>query len=312
MLEQQYGIYKLKKILKYFEKQETTDIDLTKEARDFIEKQYQKRTGRNLNLENPTGFNEKLQWMKLYWRDEKASYCANKVSAREYVRRCGLEKYLNPLLAVWKSAEEIDFAGLPDAFMIKAAHASGLNLIVQDKNRLSVDEIRAVFGDILKLEYHRQKGEWVYRREEPALICEALYSNYEKGQLDYKFFCFNGKVRCIQVLTATDTTDLTDDTTAFFCDENLQALPVQCGYAVPTEAPKRPACLEEMKQAAEKLSKGFPFVRVDFCVDNGRPWFGEFTFFPGAGYDRYEPFSFELKMGEWLDLGKAYEQRDKA
>lgn len=303
MLEQQYGIYKLKKILRYFEKQEKVDMNRIEDARSFIEKQFKKRTGRELDLQNPRSFNEKLQWMKLYWREERASYCANKLTARDYVSACGLAEFLHPILAVWRCTDEIDFEGLPDSFIIKATHASGLNLIVQDKNKMSVDEVKNVFRNVLKLKYHELKGEWVYMQEKPSLICEKLYANYDKSQLDYKFFCFDGQIRFIQVLTATDTSDLTDDTDAFFCNADLEVLPVQCGYNSLMEKPVRPECFERMKKAAEKLSKDFPFVRVDFCVDHGQPWFGEFTFFPGAGYDKYEPFEVEMKMGEWLKVG---------
>ena len=35
----------------------------------------------------------------------------------------------------------------------------------------------------------------------------------------------------------------------------------------------------------EKLSSGFPFVRVDFYETNRQLLFGEMTFYPSAGFD---------------------------
>ncbi len=37
--------------------------------------------------------------------------------------------------------------------------------------------------------------------------------------------------------------------------------------------------------AASRLAKGIPHVRVDLYVINGRPYFGEMTFFSDSGFD---------------------------
>lgn len=40
-----------------------------------------------------------------------------------------------------------------------------------------------------------------------------------------------------------------------------------------------------MFRLASEMSKGFPFVRMDFYDVNGKIYFGEYTFFPASGYD---------------------------
>ena len=63
---------------------------------------YKNNFGRALNLENPTEFNEKLQWLKLkrYQNDPLVIQCADKVRVREYVEQCGCGEMLIECLGV--------------------------------------------------------------------------------------------------------------------------------------------------------------------------------------------------------------------
>ena len=63
-----------------------------------------------------------------------------------------------------------------------------------------------------------------------------------------------------------------------------------------------PSVLEEMLNCAKKLAKGFREVRVDFYIINGCLYFGEMTFFSGAGFSRYMPREFEFEMGKKFEL----------
>ena len=46
----------------------------------------------------------------------------------------------------------------------------------------------------------------------------------------------------------------------------------------------RPKTLDHMFELASNLSKGFPFIRVDFYDVGGKIYFGEFTFYPSSGF----------------------------
>ena len=65
-----------------------------------------------------------------------------------------------------------------------------------------------------------------------------------------------------------------------------------------------PKNLEKMRVFCEMLSKHIPFVRVDFYEVNCKVYFGEITFFPAAGMGRFVPEEWDLKFGEWIDLGE--------
>ena len=302
MLEQSLGLKKIEKILKRLSLEESLGVYHGGDREAFLRAQYLQRVGVPPDLKTPHAYNEKLQWLKLHWRDDAAPVCANKLTARDYVTQRGFGHLLHPLLAVWNTAEDIDFSGLPDAFIIKAAHASGFNLIVQDRHTLPLQRLRLAYATVLQIPYHAAKMEWVYEDGPACLICEELLVPDPGVPLDYKFFCFDGVVKAVEVLTVTDTSGTKDDPRSYFCDEMLRPLPASYGYLPQNGNPPEPACFGEMKAAAEALSAGFPHVRVDFCVSQGRPWFGEFTFFPGAGFDPFRPESFGLEMGSWLRL----------
>nr|WP_269724311.1 ATP-grasp fold amidoligase family protein [Sphingomonas sp. PAMC 26605] len=61
--------------------------------------------------------------------------------------------------------------------------------------------------------------------------------------------------------------------------------------------PARPSALTRMTSAAETLGRGFNFVRVDLYDGTKCPLFGEMTFYPGSGLDRFDPVSLDARMG---------------
>ena len=66
-------------------------------------------------------------------------------------------------------------------------------------------------------------------------------------------------------------------------------------------APK-PACFDEMRELAEKLSQGIRCVRMDFYEIGGKVYFGEYTFYDGGGFWPKEPEEWEYKMGNLIRL----------
>ncbi|PWM78594.1 MAG: hypothetical protein DBY32_03690 [Phascolarctobacterium sp.] len=99
--------------------------------------------GYELNLENPKSFNEKLQWLKCYYRDPLMEKCADKVAVRDFVEKVIGAEYLTPVYGIYNSPDEIDFDKLPDKFVLKTNHASGEVIICNDKKKLEINKIKA-------------------------------------------------------------------------------------------------------------------------------------------------------------------------
>lgn len=124
-------------------------------------------------------------------------------------------------------------------------------------------------------------------------------SNGEKGLLDYKFFCFNGRVEFIYVMGERS---IGNKVSVAIYNRDFSRLDVQrIGDSVLTDI-HRPNNFLEMRRIAEILSKDFPHVRVDLYDNNEQINFGELTFYNASGYMKYSPDQFDYIMGELFKL----------
>ena len=99
---------------------------------------------------------------------------------------------------------------------------------------------------------------------------------------DYKFYCFHGQASCVMVCRERSK----GHPRYYYFDRNWKELLLAyTGGELPRELLPKPACLEEMFQIAEQLAQGIPHGRVGLYVINGRPYFGEMTFFSDSGFD---------------------------
>lgn len=253
-----------------------------------------------LNLDDPQTFNEKLNWLKLNHYDEKMLICADKLRVRDYVKSKKAEETLVALLWSGDDPEDIDFDDLPNQFVIKTTHGSGNNIICKDKGSLDLGQVVSCLKKWLKEKYLRCYGEWVYKDNHPKVICEELLGADCDDLPDYKVFCFNGVPKLIEV----DFDRFTDHKRNIYT-RDWEFVDASIGFPnAPERQFKKPELLEEMLSYAEKLSSDFPFARVDFYLVKGRVYFGEITFFHGAGYDKFSSKELEMSMGRWLDLTK--------
>lgn len=125
-------------------------------------KMYEKKLGHSLDLENPKLFTEKLNWLKLFYRDPLMTQCADKYGVRAYVQSCGLESILNPLVGVYEDVNDIDFDSLPNMFVLKGTHGSGWNIICKDKSSLDIKRYKRIMKSWLKQNTYYSGREWVY------------------------------------------------------------------------------------------------------------------------------------------------------
>lgn len=265
---------------------------------EFINKVYLRVTGRNINWNNPQRFTEKLQWLKLFYRNPLIEKCTDKYTARQYIVSCNHPELLNELIGVYDSVNEIDFDTLPQQFVLKVSHGSGWNIICKDKLKLNWSMYKHIINSWLKQNLYIYGREWNYEALSPKIIIEK-YIDSGDGQLtDYKFFCFNGEVGFIQV-----DRDRFDSHKQSYFDIDWNLLPFTTGHASIQET--KPICFEKMVQLAKELSKPFPHVRIDFYNIGNKIYFGEFTYFDGSGFYNFDPDKWDLYWGEKLKLPAA-------
>lgn len=262
---------------------------------------FYKTMKKKLNLKNPITFSEKIQWLKLYDRKEFYTDLVDKYAVRNYISETIGEEYLIPLIGVWDSFEEIDFSQLPNQFVLKCTHDSGGVVICKDKNEFNRIQAREKINKALKHNYYYDWREWPYKNIKPRIICEQLLIDGNCTDLkDYKFMCFNGKVKCILVCSdRSNPSGLKLD----FYDRTWNKLPFRRpNYPNSEKNISKPQNLNKMIELAEYLSNSFSFIRVDFYEINGQIYFGELTFYPNSGFQGFFPEIYDEILGSWLDL----------
>ena len=252
---------------------------------------------KKLDLKNPRTFNEKLQWLKLYDRKPEYTIMVDKYRAKEYVASIIGDEYIIPTLGVWKSFDEIDFDALPNQFVLKCNHGSGDVVICKDKASFDVEAARKKLTAALQQDYYLVSREWPYRDVPRRIIAEEYLEDSETGDArDYKFFCFDGKVRCFKV-------DI-DRTHTNWYQRDGHFVPY--GFAIDSFCPEGsvtlPKDLTAMLSIAEILSRGYSFLRVDMYYINGFIYVGELTLFPCSGLHPFNDMEWDRIMGSWLKL----------
>lgn len=271
----------------------------------YVKIYYEYYTGKKLDLNNPVEFNQKVQWLKVYYQPPILNKLVDKYAVREYVKEKVGEKYLNGLLAVYDKVEEVNFKELPDQFVVKGVHGCHFNLIVSDKSTLKLSKANRLMRKWMGRNYYYRGGlEWAYKDVKPRLVVEEFMEEPGKDVLnDYKFFCFDGKPKFIQI-------DMERGIHNYRCyyDLNWKKLPfyTQKNKFYEGEVEK-PANLTEMIEVAEKLADKFPFVRVDLYSVKGKTIFGEMTFYPTDGRKEFIPEEYNKIIGDYLTLPKRKE-----
>ena len=190
---------------------------------------------------------------------------------------------------------------LPNQFVLKCTHDSGGIVICKDKKSLDFSEAKRKLRKSLKRNYYYMGFEWPYKDVQPRIIAERFMEDSKTKELrDYKFFCFDGKVKALFI--ATERQKKGEDVKFDFFDENFHHLTLKQGHENATFLPEKPTCFDEMKNLASILSKGLPQVRVDFYEVDGRVYFGEMTFFHHGGWTKFDPKEWDYTFGSWLSL----------
>lgn len=247
------------------------------------------------HLKNPKDLNEKILHIKLYRDTSRWPDLVDKYKVREYIKDLGLENILVDLYGVWYTPEEFadSFASLPNSFILKAnnGEGKGTNLVVRDKSKFSVEELMA------------KVKEWLSRKNIGALVAEPQYATikpcviaeqllpFDPGHhslTDYKVWCFEGKPYFVWV--CNDRNEDGNSAHVLTYDKDWNSHPE---YSIFTsdylqgEPIPKPKNLEYMLNVAEKLSAGFPELRVDLYNINGKVYFGELTFTSQGGINSF-------------------------
>ena len=255
---------------------------------------------KRLNLKNPTTFNEKLMWLKLYEDDSLKIKCADKYLVRDYISKLGYSNLLIDVYKVYENVEEIDFKELPNRFAMKCTHGSGFNIICSDKDQLDQANTLFQLNKWIKTDYGLKYFEPHYSKMKPRVIVEKLLEEELEGSVpvEYMIHCFHGEPQVIEV--GIDVGNNKKKYLTFNCD--WEPLPYYKDSLISNEAISKPERIEEMIEISSDLSKAFTYVRVDLYSCQNEIYFGELTFTPGACLEKDFIKGADEQMGKLLDL----------
>ena len=256
--------------------------------------------GKRLDLKHPKTFSEKLQWLKINQRAPFYTSLVDKLAVKQRINHLLGEDYVCPVLGVWDDVEEIDLDSLPDSFVLKTTYSGGNNgvAICKDKKSFDWEAAKAKLKEEAKRTdiYYRYR-EWPYKNVSRKVFAEKYLGD---NLTDYKFYCFDGDADCVLVCTDRQKGKIK----YYFFDKDWQLLPYNAdsknapeGFSLP-----RPEGMGKLFDLAAQLSKGFPFVRVDFFDVEGKIYFAEYTLYPASGLDPKKTAEFEKRAGDKINL----------
>ncbi len=268
---------------------------------DALKDWYFYKTGNILNLANPQSYNEKIQWLKLYDSTPIKTQLADKYLVREWIKERIGEVYLIPLLGVYDKFEEIDFAKLPNQFVIKCNHGSGYNIIVKDKTKLNKKDTRNKINTWLNEDFAFKEGFEMHYSKIPRKIIIEEYISPESSNIEIQSWCFNGKIEFISYESCKTEEK---PSRAIFSPEwepkNFSISPDK--YSKFPKLPEKPTYLEELIKIVTILAKGFKHVRIDFIIVENKLLFREMTFTSGSGLSSFEPSNVSLDIGKLINI----------
>lgn len=271
----------------------------------YLKLVYRFKIGHRLNLKKPKTFTEKIQWLKLYNRRPEYTTMVDKYAVKQYVAALIGADHIIPTLGVWNKVEDIDWDSLPDQFVLKTTHGGGGGGVVICKDKSSFDRKLAI--DKLKLslasDIYLNLREWPYKNVPKRIIAEKFIapggSSATTDLPDYKFFCFNGKVKFFKV----DFGRFMDHHANYYSPAGVLQEFGEKEYLPNSNYPiVLPDNLNEMVSLAERLSQNELFLRVDFYSVNGKIYFGELTFYPASGLGKFTPEEWDERLGDLIVL----------
>lgn len=271
----------------------------------YIRLQYFFRTRKLLNLSKPELYNEKIQWMKLNYKNPLLKQCVDKWSVRQYVTNKGLGHILSKAWGPYDSFDQINEDDAPTQFIAKLTNGSGFNLICTDKSDFDFADAKRKFDAWQTVDFFSARREWAYKDVPNRIMLEELLEDEAGGPpKDIRFYCFHGEPKIIAVdLDSLEDGIKTANYKRHLYDVDWNPIegriqyPTKTGYKIP-----KPQNLDELIGIARQLSIEFPAVRVDLYNSSKGIVFGELTFYHASGYQNITPELFHLRLGSYINL----------
>lgn len=251
------------------------------------------------NFREPSTFNEKINYLKLYATDSSMARYVDKFEVRSYIEEKIGSQYLVPLIAKYDSVEDITWQNLPNRFVLKCSSGSGGNVICKNKVELDIKKEKEKLKYYCNYNYYYVNRERQYKNIKPCIVCEEFISDTDITPDDYKVYCFSGKARLLEF--HIDRFAVKEHLCDYY-DELLNKLDFRWGTKPSNiELPYKDMA-KKIIELSELIAKDFLHARVDWYVVANKIYFGEITLHNGGGYEKFNSYNDDLWLGSFLHI----------
>lgn len=259
---------------------------LTYENRkEEIKKWYELTTGHKIDINNPSNFNEKMQWHKLNDISEEKLFLADRLNQRQHVKKLFGESYLLKLWGVYENCSEVDYEKLPNEFIVYSRHKNSRHFIEDksDTERFNWEIFSRRFNQALKNNHaYTESMELWYKDAKPGLMIEIPPEDLIMGK-KFKVCCIHGKLQWI--ISELNGRGNWDAKKRDFFDGAWNHLEIKLKYPNALKKETKPVFLDEMISCSEKIAAGIDFLVVCwYATENGFK-FDNLQFTLGSGVE---------------------------
>ena len=259
--------------------------------------------GKNYNESNINTIQDKLNWLIIHDNPVNKTNIVDKILLHEYSKKILGKDICVPILKIYNNSNEIDLNELPDKFVLKCNHGSGMNILCNNKSKLNISNVKYYLNKWMNTNYGLNSFEYQYINIKKKIFAEKYLCDNIK---DYKVYCFNGYPKFIRVQEALP--NISGKINNYYNLEwNLNDIETGIGnYFIrrPDIIFKKPKYLNLMIEYAKKLSSQFFFVRVDFYEFENTVYLGELTFTPSNIIFNNKNINQSLYLGNLLNISK--------
>ena len=255
------------------------------------------------NESNLVTFQDKLNYLIIHENPELKTNIVDKIKLHNFSEKILGKDICVPILKIYKNENEINLDELPEKFVIKANHGSGMNIICKNKSKFDIIKTKKKLKKWKKINYGLLRSEFQY-----FLVKKKIFASPYLGDnlIDYEVYCFNNKPKFILVRKVLFEKNHTLLHNYYNCDWKLTD--IESGrpriFRIPEIKTKKPKNLKLMLYYSKKLSTKFAFVRIDFYEINNKVYLSEMTFSPSNVLMKFKNIKQSRYLGNLLDISK--------
>lgn len=292
-------------LLKELKTEKDVQLFLNNKTNYYFQKRKQFLKERNIEYAETklNTFQQKINYLIIHECPECKANLVDKIKIHEYSKKVLGKDICTPILKIYNDVNDINLNDLPDKFMLKCNHGSGMNIFCKDKKEFDLKKAKLKLKEWMNINYGFQSKEFQY-----LFVKRKIFAAPYLGDRinDYEFFCFNGNPKFLRVQRMLN--ERTNMRLHNYYDFDWNLLDIETGLKVFKRDPniiiEKPKNLNLMIDYAKKLSKDFAFLRIDFYDINNIVYLSELTFSPSNTLNTFKNEEQRLYLGSLIDLTK--------